>query len=462
MSGADRRIGLAIGRRDACAVVLGPEHEVLARAVLPDNANNYDPPDADPAATVAALLDALGAAAAPERVARIVLAAALTRPLHRPAECARVGVLRIGAPATASVPPFPSWPDRLTAAVRGPVALVAGGHEYDGRVAAPLDRAAVEAFARTCRTRREPVAAVAVTAVHAQANGEHEQEAAVLLADALGPEVPVVTGGDEGGLGLLERENAAILDAALAPTARRVMDGVGAVLAERGLVDELYLVHGDGTVFPAQSAARRPLRTVGALHSSARVGGVHLAGEATVVVIDDDGRRVRVSAAVDGWPQESGRLVEVLGIRTNLREVRVTEAPADAPGPTIARAVAGLTGPLVLVRNARRLPDLLLPGRVLRPDDAPFAAAIGAAVGEAAGTVDRIFWLGERSRAEVVAEARGLAAEAAIRAGADPRRVRIGTVSETLMTYVPTSCIRIRVRAVGPVLTVGAERGRER
>ncbi len=441
-AGRDVRVGLAVGGALDAGVVLDAEDEVLARCAVPGEGGL--------AHRVAALFDALGDAVEPAAIDRVVLATSLTRPLYRPKACALVGVLRIGAPAGNSVPPFTRWPADLTAVVRGPVSMVAGGHDYDGREAAALDAGAVEAFAQRCRGVAR---AVAVTAINAQANRAHEERAARILGDVLGPDIPVVTGGDEGGLGLLERENAAVLDATLSPAAHRALDEVFAVMAARGMPDELYLLRGDGTVFPAQSAARRPFRTAGALHSSARTGGVHLAGESTVVVVDDDGRGLRVSSSVDGWPQESGRLVEVLGIRTNLRELRVTAVPPESRSDMLERAVAGLDAPVVLVRGAARLPDYVLPDRVLRPADADYAAAIGAAVGEAAGSTDRIFWLGERTRTEVIAEARQLAEQSAVRAGADPRRLRVGAVHETLMTYVPASCIAMRVRAVGPVLS---------
>ncbi len=451
------RIGLAVGGRQATAVVLGSDNEVLARAAVSSGDLGAD---GAIAAAVAALFESLGNAAAPGTVARVVLATALSRPLYRPADCAAVGVLRIGAPAGNAVPPFTRWPTDLTRVVRGRVAMVRGGHEYDGRRSAPVDLAAVQAFGLECRGQ---VAAVAVTAIHAQANRDDEDQAARVLGDVLGPEVPVITGGQDGGLGLLERENTAVLDAALAPAARRTIDQLAAVMTARGLPDELYLVRGDGTAFPAQAAARRPLRTVGALHSSARSGGAQLAGTSTAVVLDDDGRRMRISAVVGGWPQESGRLVEVLGIRTNLRELRVTDVPERTRAAAIARAAAGLDAPLVLVGDAEQLPDAVLPdsvaGRALRPADGKYAAAIGAAVAEAAGSTDRIFWLGGRSRGEAIAEARLLAEQDAIRAGADPRSLRVPAVQEALMTYVPAPCIRIRVRAVGPILTAARPDG---
>jgi N-methylhydantoinase A/oxoprolinase/acetone carboxylase beta subunit len=60
----------------------------------------------------------------------------------------RVGALRIGLPASASLPPFVDWPEDLAATVRGVVEMVAGGHEYDGRPIVPLDRVAVRDAAR--------------------------------------------------------------------------------------------------------------------------------------------------------------------------------------------------------------------------------------------------------------------------------------------------------------------------
>lgn len=81
---------------------------------------------------------------------------------------------------------------------------------------------------------------------------------------------------------------------------------------------------------------------------------------------------------------------------------------------------------MVLVgAQASRLPGLGAPEPV-RPADAVFAAAFGAATGEASATVDRLFWFGSGNCAECVALARQSAREAAIRSGADPASVRVG------------------------------------
>ena len=44
------------------------------------------------------------------------------------------------------------------------------------------------------------------------------------------------------------------------------------------------------------------------------------------------------------------------------------------------------------------------------------------------------------------------AVEAAVRAGADPAQVRITTVNEIPMAYMPGDCARVQVKAVGPLL----------
>ncbi|MGW6461718.1 hydantoinase/oxoprolinase family protein, partial [Streptomyces sp. NPDC055078] len=107
---------------------------------------------------------------------------------------------------------------------------------------------------------------------------------------------------------------------------------------------------------------------------------------------------------------------------------------------------------------------------VLLPDDVPgvtdvvrhrhagVANAIGAAIAEASGTVDRAFRYESSSREACIAEASAEATDAAIRAGADPAHVRITTVSEIPMSYMPGNSARLQVRAVGPLLTRDCER----
>lgn len=59
--------------------------------------------------------------------------------LIRRAALARVGILRIAAPATLSIVSLTSWPTDLAELVNGRCEIVGGGHQFDGSEIAPLD-----------------------------------------------------------------------------------------------------------------------------------------------------------------------------------------------------------------------------------------------------------------------------------------------------------------------------------
>jgi len=63
----------------------------------------------------------------------------------------RVAAIRIGLPASASLPPFCDWPADLAALVEGAVFMLEGGHDYDGRPIMPFDEAGMRRAARQIR-----------------------------------------------------------------------------------------------------------------------------------------------------------------------------------------------------------------------------------------------------------------------------------------------------------------------
>jgi hypothetical protein len=447
------RVGVAWDGERATAVLVGDGDRVLAHRVLPRAG-------AGPGA-LSELVGTLAGGRGP--VDRVVLVT--ERPvagLARPAGLPRVGTLRIGAPATTTVPPLTGWPAPLAAAVRGPVAVVRGGHRYDGRESVPLDIGAVRAFGEACRGE---VGAVAVTGSNAHMDAAHEERAAGLLADLLGPAVPVLAGHQVGGAGLLERENTAVLGAALAPATLRFTEGAAAALAAAGTDADLYLVGGDGTVLPAAAAARHPLALCGATHAAARVGAGVLSGLDGFVVVDVGRRAVTVSAQTPDGPLTTGLFTQLAGVRTALPGYRSAQLdPAGPAGPLLraaVRRVAGPppTGPVPVVLVGPGADALGTPADgpdVLRPERPGLAAALGAAHARAAGSVDRIYFYDEGGREQCVAAARRTACELAVRRGADPRLLRVGEVREVAMTYVPVPCVRLRVTAVGPPLVTTA------
>ena len=227
-----------------------------------------------------------------------------------------VGVLRLAAPSSLAVRPGAAWPEDLNETVIGAVAIVGGGYEYDGREIAPLDIDAIRRFAAECAGN---VSAVAVSCAFSPATFDHEFEAARILGDELGDGVAVSLSHQVGSLGLLERENATILNAALLGVAGRVVSGLSSALERHGISVESFLTQNDGTLMTADEASRFPILTVGSGPTNSMRGACALAGLTDALVFDVGGTSTDVGILVDGFPRESAFAVEVGGVRTNFR-----------------------------------------------------------------------------------------------------------------------------------------------
>jgi N-methylhydantoinase A/oxoprolinase/acetone carboxylase beta subunit len=107
--------------------------------------------------------------------------------------------------------------------------------------------------------------------------------------------------------------------------------------------------------------------------------------------------------------------------------------------------------PVVLVGGGSILLEDSLDGasHVVRPDHFGVANAIGAAIAQVGGEVERVVALEKRSRDEAIDEAKSEAIEKAVAAGAVRSTVRIVDVEEVALAYLPGNATRIKVKAVG-------------
>jgi N-methylhydantoinase A/oxoprolinase/acetone carboxylase beta subunit len=107
--------------------------------------------------------------------------------------------------------------------------------------------------------------------------------------------------------------------------------------------------------------------------------------------------------------------------------------------------------PVILVGGGSILVGERLAGAstVIRPSHYQVANAVGAAIAQISGEVDRVASLGEVSRDEAVAGARQEAIERTIAAGADPATIRIVDIEDIPLAYLPSNATRLRVKAVG-------------
>ncbi|WP_428484783.1 hydantoinase/oxoprolinase N-terminal domain-containing protein [Rhodopila sp.] len=227
-----------------------------------------------------------------------------------------VGALRIGLPASASLPPFIDWPEDLAALVRGQVHMVAGGHEYDGRPIVPLDIDAIRGAAR--RMADAGLTSVGVTSVFSPLTAECEQEAARVLAEEI-PGVAITLSHDLGRIGLLERENVTLLNACLRDLARSTVAAFTEALLGSGLTAPLYLTQNDGTIMRAETASRFPVWCFASGPTNSMRGAAFLSGLDNGVVVDVGGTTTDIGYLRAGFPREANAAVEVGGVRTLFR-----------------------------------------------------------------------------------------------------------------------------------------------
>lgn len=228
----------------------------------------------------------------------------------------RVAAVRIGLPAAASLPPFCDWPPDLAEIARGDIFMLEGGHDFDGRPIVPFDDAGMRRAAR--RIGESGIEAVAVAAIFSPVDPACEERARAILAEEC-PQVSVTLSRDLGRIGLLERENAALLNAALTGLARRTVAGFAAAVAASGIAAPLFLTQNDGTVVEAAAAAALPVMTFASGPTNSMRGAAFLSGLKDAMVADVGGTSTDIGQLRRGFPREANAAVEIGGVRTLFR-----------------------------------------------------------------------------------------------------------------------------------------------
>ena len=262
------RIGIDVGGTNTDAVVVDSDGAVVASTKA---ATTPDPSDGIRAALAAVIADV-----DTSRITQAMLGT--THPANaiiRRRDLEKVGVLRLAAPSSLAVRPGAAWPADLHATVIGPSEIIRGGFEYDGSEIAPLDVDAVKRFAHACVG---VVPSIAVSSAFAPANYDHELRAAEIIAAEVGDALRVGLSHQVGSIGMLERENATVLNAALFGVAKGVVEGFHTALRSHGLEVESYLTQNDGTLMTAEEAMRLPILTVGSGPTNSMRGACALAG----------------------------------------------------------------------------------------------------------------------------------------------------------------------------------------
>ncbi|HEY1261121.1 MAG TPA: hydantoinase/oxoprolinase family protein [Stellaceae bacterium] len=366
-----RRIGIDVGGTNTDAVLV--EEGRVAHAVK-------TPTTADVTGGIVAALGLLARGSAATRAPIDAVMIGTTHFVNAVVQrqgLARIAAVRIGLPAAASLPPFCDWPEDLAELVRGDVFMLEGGHDYDGRPIVPFDETGMRRAARQIRS--SGIRSVAIAAIFSPLDPSDEERARAILIEEC-PDAAVTLSHQLGRIGLLERENAALLNAALIGLARVTVAGFTAAIAASGISAPLYLTQNDGTVMPASLAAALPVVSFASGATNSMRGAAFLSGLADATVIDVGGTSTDVGQLRRGFPREASSVVEVGGVRTLFRMPDLVSIGLGG-GSIVAReplAVGPRSVGYDLLRQA-----LVFGGTALTATDAAVAAGI-ARIGDAA------------------------------------------------------------------------------
>jgi len=228
----------------------------------------------------------------------------------------KVAAVRIGLPATGGLPPFCDWPRDLATLVQGGIWMVEGGHDYDGRQFMPLDIAAVRQAAREIRSRG--LRHIAVTAMFSPLDSSGEARVADILREEI-PGAEVTCSHAVGGIGLLERENATILNAALLALAQATVRGFEDAKAAIGVSAALFITQNDGTVAEASRAAAFPVFSFASGPTNSMRGAAYLSKLEDAVVVDVGGTTSDFGLLRASFPREANTVVKIGDVRTLFR-----------------------------------------------------------------------------------------------------------------------------------------------
>ncbi len=428
-----------------------------------------------------------------------------------------VALIRIGKPSTTAVPPLVDWPDDVRDAIGVKATIVSGGYEFDGQEIDVLRKDEVIEF---CKSVKGEVESVAISGVFAPVNKSQEEEVAKWVREELG-DLPISLSSDIGSIGLLERENASILNSALSKTCRTVSYGFKNALENLGIKCKIYFSQNDGTLMNLEHTVKYPIFTIGCGITNSIRGASFLSRVKDAVILDIGGTTTDIGVLQNGFPRESAVAANIGGVQTNFRmpdmvsigvaggtivkdnlEIGpesvgfniVTEAKIfggntltlsdvatrkNGAFPEYADKVADLDNNMcdeVFTKVKERLEDaidqmktkkddvvvvltgggsIICPDKligvseIIRPAHYKSANAVGAALGQVSGEIERVFNLDGMTREEAINTAYEEAKVKAIDSGALEESIEILTSEDIPLAYLPGNALLIKVKVIG-------------
>ena len=196
---------------------------------------------------------------------------------------AKVSVIRLCGTASKRLPPFSDFSSNIVDTIKGSIFLINGGYQFDGQDITKLDKTELLSVIETLKSRGERH--IVVSGIYSPVRPDQEDEVVELI-ETHYPEASVTASKSIGGLGLLQRENAAILNECIKPLCVEVITGFREALGELGLDCPLFLTQNDGTIMHEDLMMKFPVNTFASGATNSMRGAAFLSGVDDALVVD--------------------------------------------------------------------------------------------------------------------------------------------------------------------------------
>ncbi len=241
----------------------------------------------------------------------------------------KVMAIRLGAPASDGTPPFCGWPhieNSITEHVYHSSVMSGGGFEYSGKEITKIDNHHLETLAQNALDKG--INAVAICGIFSPIKPEQENQAAEIMSRA-NNKLNISLSHRIGGLSILERENANILNASLHTQFQKLCDSFTNIAQHLKLPHSprIFLAKNDGTVqelFVGNTTEGLPILSLNAAISNSMQGASLLCSEINdAIVIDVGGTSTDLGVILNNRVLDYNNDYHIEGVKVKLPSLLV-------------------------------------------------------------------------------------------------------------------------------------------
>lgn len=237
----------------------------------------------------------------------------LKYPLSSISNLGKIAIIRLSYPIGMYEEPLIEWPNKLRKAVLGKFLVAHGGRQFDGSPLSEIDERELLKYLERLRGK---VDAIALTSPFSTVYNEDESEAFEVLRKAAPRELPIYASHHLGDLDFAYRENATALNASGCKAAMIQVSSIKEVLKNFGIDAPTYFLQNNGLLMSNEYAVQNPVLTINSTYSSQIMGVITAERVQNGVLIDLDGKEVKIGPFAGGLPVIV-EIVNIDGIKIN-------------------------------------------------------------------------------------------------------------------------------------------------